>query len=88
MSTPKTKNVTGFDTRPFHLGNHDGLSNLGMSNAPNSNIKSQLKVPIATYDNRKMLFSSGYGWNGSDVKEFRKSCESKKSMEFLANPMG
>ena len=40
MSTPKTKNVTGFDTRPFRLGTHDGLSNLGMSNAPNSNVKS------------------------------------------------
>jgi len=47
-----------------------------------------LKVPIATYDNRKMLFSSGYGWNGSDAKEFRKSCESKKSMEFLTTPTG
>ena len=73
MSTP-AKNVNGFSlTNPG-----GGLACLGTANAPNSNIKSQLKVPIASYDNRKMLFGSGLG--GSDVKEFMRSCDSKKSM--------
>jgi len=77
MSTPKMKNINGFDPRPFHLANNGGLTGFGIGNAPNSNIKAELKVPIASYDNRKMLFSSGYG---SDAKEFMRSCDSKKSM--------
>jgi len=77
MSTPKMKNVNVFDPRPFHLANNGGLTGFGIGNAPNSNIKAELKVPIASYDNRKMLFSSGYG---SEAKEFMRSCDSKKSM--------
>ena len=77
MSTPKTKNVNGFDPRPFHIANGGGLTGFGTGNAPNSNIKAELKVPVASYDHRKMLFSAGYG---SEAKEFMRSCDSKKSM--------
>ena len=76
MSTPKMKNVNVFDPRPFHLANNGGLTGFGIGNALNSNIKAELKVPIASYDNRKMLFSSGYG---SEAKEFMRSCDRKKS---------
>lgn len=78
MSTPG-KNVNGFSlANPAGAG----LACLGTANAPNSNIKSQLKVPIASYDNRKMLFGSALGKDvsGSDIKEFMRSCDSKKSM--------
>jgi hypothetical protein len=71
------KNINGFDPRPFHLANNGAMAGFAMGGAPNSNIKAELKVPIASYDNRKMLFSSGYG---SDAKEFMRSCDSKKSM--------
>lgn len=79
VSTPKMKNINGFS-----LANHGGFAGLGLGNAPHSNIKSHLKVPIASYDNRKMLFGSGYGKDayGSDAKEFMRSCDSKKSVPF------
>lgn len=78
MSTPKMKGINGFDPRPFHIATNGAMAGFGMGGAQNSNIKAELKVPIASYDNRKMLFSSGY--DGSDAKEFMRSCDSKKSM--------
>ena len=73
------KNINGFS-----LTNHGGFAGLGLGNAPHSNIKAQLKVPIASYDTLKMLFGSGYGKDtyGSEAKEFMRSCDSKKSVPF------
>jgi len=65
MSTPRMKNISGFNVGSL-------LTGMG---APNSHHKSNIKIPIPSYNMpNKLLFS-----NSSEAKDFRSS-ESKKSI--------
>lgn len=79
MSTPKMKHVTGFS-----LNNAGGLlaGLTGRVEQSNSTLKSNIKMPIASYNMPKELLFNSHSDNKAG---FIRSCESKKS---IAQPFG